>query len=86
MGHAKNKTSQEKENESKTVKDIKPQKPTPGKDNVGQDGKFGEDKSNFVKEKPKVENKDADGSINTIRRRKLERIRTLLHPLTKMHI
>ncbi|KAK2866823.1 hypothetical protein Q8A67_024940 [Cirrhinus molitorella] len=70
VGHAKNKTSlQEKENESKT--DIKPQKPTSGKDNVGQDVKFGEDKgidigSNFVKEKPKLENKDADSGINTI--------------------
>lgn len=73
MGHAKNKTSQEKENESKTDKDIKPQKPTAGKDNVGQDVKFGEDMgidigSNFVKEKTKIENKDADSNINTIRK------------------
>ncbi|XP_050960720.1 LOW QUALITY PROTEIN: inactive serine protease PAMR1 [Labeo rohita] len=73
MGHAKNKTSQEKENESKTDKDIKPQKPTAGKDNMGQDVKFGEDMgidigSNFVKEKTKIENKDADSNINTIRK------------------
>ncbi|XP_073688388.1 inactive serine protease PAMR1 isoform X2 [Garra rufa] len=71
VGHGKNKTSQGKENESKTVKDIKPQKPTTGKDNVGQDVKFGEDMgidigSNFVKEKPKIENKDTDNNINTI--------------------
>ncbi|XP_058622467.1 inactive serine protease PAMR1 isoform X3 [Onychostoma macrolepis] len=87
-GHAKNKTSQEKENESKTVKDIKPQKPTPGKDNVGRDGKFGEDMgidfgSNFVKEKPKVENKDADSSINTIRKKETEEDKDTLKPFDK---
>ncbi|XP_042609241.1 inactive serine protease PAMR1 isoform X4 [Cyprinus carpio] len=85
---AKNKTSQEKENESKTVKDIKPQKPTPGKDNVGQDGKFGEDMGidfgrDFVKEKPKAENKDADSSINTIRKKETGEDKDALKPFDK---
>ncbi|XP_043090442.1 inactive serine protease PAMR1 isoform X2 [Puntigrus tetrazona] len=80
-GHAKNKTS-------KTVKDIKPQKPTPGKEDVGQDGKFGEDMgidfgSNIVKEKPKAENKDADTSINTIRKKETEEDKDTVKPFDK---
>lgn len=70
MGHTKNKTSEEKENESKPDKD-RAKKPTAGKENVGLDLDLGKDigkdiESNFVKEKTKVENKDADSSINTI--------------------
>ncbi len=50
---------------------------------MGQDGKFGEDKSNFVKEKPKVENKDADGSINTIRKKETGEDKDTLKPFDK---
>lgn len=68
---AKNKTSQEKENESKPEKDIKAQKPTAGK---GYDLVLGKDVekeivSIFVKEKPKAEYKESDSSINTIEKK-----------------
>ncbi|XDV52339.1 hypothetical protein PO909_021076 [Leuciscus waleckii] len=70
VGHTKNKTSEEEENESKPDKD-RPKKPTAGKDDGGLDLELGKDKgkdigSHFVQEKPKVENKDTDSSINTI--------------------
>ncbi|XP_067292919.1 inactive serine protease PAMR1 isoform X2 [Pseudorasbora parva] len=71
--HTKNKTSEEKENESKPDKD-RPKKPTVGKDIGGLDLELGKDigkdiGSHFVKEKHKVENKDADSSINTIEKK-----------------
>lgn len=53
---------------------------------MGQDGKFGEDidfGSNFVKEKPKVENKDADGSINTIRKKETGEDKDTIKPFDK---
>lgn len=71
MGHSKNKTSEEEENESKPDKD-RPKKPTAGNDDGGQDLKLGKDigkdiGSHFVQEKPKVENKEFENrSINTI--------------------
>ncbi|XP_056307558.1 inactive serine protease PAMR1 isoform X2 [Danio aesculapii] len=71
VGDAKNKTSQEKENESKPEKDIKAQKPTAGKDYdlvLGKDMDK-ETVSLFVKEKPKAEYKESDSSINTIEKK-----------------
>ncbi|XP_077101650.1 inactive serine protease PAMR1 [Siphateles boraxobius] len=70
VGHFKNKTSEEEENESKPDKD-RPKKPTAGNYDGGLDLELGKDigkdiGSNFVQEKPKVENKDTESSINTI--------------------
>lgn len=71
VADAKNKTSQDQENQSKPEKDIKAQKPTAGKDHdllLGKDM----DKdivSILVKEKPKAEYKETDSSRNTIEKK-----------------
>lgn len=87
MGHIKNKTSGEEENESKPDKD-RPKKPTAGKDDRGLDLELGKDIGkdigrNFVQEKPKVENKDTDISINTIGKKETGGDKDNLKPLDK---
>jgi len=67
VGHSKNKTSEEEENESNPDKD-RPKKPPAGNDDGGLDVELGKDigkdiGSKFV-QKPKVENKETDS--NTI--------------------
>ncbi|XP_051978723.1 inactive serine protease PAMR1 isoform X3 [Xyrauchen texanus] len=87
MGHTKDNTPYEKENESTTDKDIRPQKPTPGKEKVGQEVDLGKDiRKDFRKEKPKdkVENKDDDdSSINTISKKETNEDEDHVKPLDK---
>ncbi|XP_051547994.1 inactive serine protease PAMR1 isoform X2 [Myxocyprinus asiaticus] len=87
MGNTKDNTPYEKENESTPGKDIRPQKPTPGKEKVGQDVDLGKDiRKDFRKEKPKdkVENKDDDdSSLNTISKKETDEDEDHVKPLDK---